>query len=223
VEEYAKLGLKFYLAITSCLSLTMEISEFTLKLILLLIPGAMASLIFVKLTTHTKWNSFKFIAHSILFGALSYLAAVLIFRGDVSLHSFWNNLSIKEIPYGAIWKAAIVAVFIGFLAAAIDTYKVINKIGRYLKLSNKYGDMSAYSLLLNARNVEEIYFRDFANNLTYHGIIDSFAETETYKELILRGVKVYSLDTADFLYNLDKVYLCREGNQCTIEVPVLKK
>ena len=200
----------------------MEISEFTLKLILLLIPGAIASLIFVKLTTHTKWNSFKFVAHSILFGALSYLLAALIFQNDSTLQSFWNNLSVKEIPFKAIWKATLTAIFLGFASGGLDNYKVVNKIGKTLKLSNKYGDMSAYSLLLNASNVEEVYFRDFANNLTYHGIIESFAETDTHKELILTAVKVYPLDSSELLYNLDKVYLCRNSDQCTIEVPVLK-
>lgn len=56
----------------------MEISELTLKLILLLIPGAVASIIYEKLTIQKKWPAFKFLAHSILFGALSYLLTQLI-------------------------------------------------------------------------------------------------------------------------------------------------
>ena len=198
----------------------MEISEFTLKLILLLIPGAIASLIFVKLTTHTRWNTFKFLAHSILFGALSYLVAVLLFTNDTSLHSFWKNFPVNTIPYDAIWKASIFAILIGLVSSAIDNYKVINHLGRWLRISNKYGDMSAYALLLNAETVREVYFRDFANNLTYHGIIESFSETERHKELILRMVKVYDIDTAELLYEVDKVYLCRQLGQFSIEVPI---
>lgn len=82
--------------------------------------------------------------------------------------------------------------------------------------------MSAYSLLLNAEAIEEIYFRDFANELTFHGIIESFAETETHKELILREVKVYQIETGELLYEVDKIYLCRQVGECTIEVPINK-
>lgn len=120
-------------------SCNMEISEFTLKLILLLIPGAIASLIFVKLTTHTKWNTFKFLAHSILFGALSYLSAILVCASDPALQSFWSNLPVNAIPYSAIFKASLSSVPIGFLSAAIDNYKLINQLGMKLKISKKYG------------------------------------------------------------------------------------
>lgn len=199
----------------------MEISEFTLKLILLLIPGAIASLVFVKLTTHTKWNTFKFLAHSILFGSISYLIAILIFSKDVSLQSFWKNLPVSSIPYNSIWKASLFSIVIGLASSAIDNYKLVNRLGRWLRISSKYGDISAYALLLNAKAVKEIYFRDFDNRLTYHGIIESFSETETHKELILRTVKVYDFDTAELLYEADKVYLCRELGRFTIEVPFI--
>lgn len=197
----------------------MEISEFTLKLILLLIPGAIASLIFVKLTTHTKWNTFKFLAHSILFGSFSYLLAIAICSDDSSLKSFWKNLPINSIPYGAIWKASLFSIVIGLLSSAIDNYKLLNRLGRWLRISRKYGDMSAYALLLNDEAVEDIYFRDFTNKLTYHGIIESFSETDTHKEIILRTVKVYEFEAADLLYEVDKVYLCKQLGEFSIEVP----
>lgn len=53
----------------------MEISEFTLKLILILVPGALASIIFEKLTIYKKWSAFEFTAMSILFGGVSYIIA----------------------------------------------------------------------------------------------------------------------------------------------------
>lgn len=53
----------------------MEISELTLKLVLLLVPGAIASMMFEKLTVHKKWTPFQFVTNSILMGGLSYLLA----------------------------------------------------------------------------------------------------------------------------------------------------
>ena len=204
----------------------MEISELTLKLTILLIPGAVASIIFEKLTIHKKWNSFQFIANSILFGGISYLTAQLafnIFQHDSSFDSFWLNLPSKEIPFEAITKAIIISVLIGFICAGLDNYKFINRIGKFLKLTRKYGDENLYSYFLNASNVTEIYFRDIPKKITYHGMIDSYSETNEFKEIVLRDVKVYEYETSHLMYELDKVYLSRPKDDIIIEVPFINK
>ncbi|HVZ26386.1 MAG TPA: hypothetical protein VG842_10040 [Sediminibacterium sp.] len=202
----------------------MEIPELTLKLIILLTPGAVASIIFEKLTIHKKWNSFQFIANSILFGGVSYLVAQLAFnicRHDSSFDNFWLNLPSKEIPFSAIIKAIITSVFIGFICAGLDNYKFVNRIGKSLKLTTKYGDENLYSYFLNADNVNEIYFRDIPNNITYHGMINSYSETNDFKEIVLRDVKVYDYATSNLMYELDKVYLSRPKDDIIIEVPFI--
>jgi hypothetical protein len=55
----------------------MKISEFTLKMILLHIPGPIASIIFEKLIIHKKWTPFQFVTNSIMFGGACYLLAQL--------------------------------------------------------------------------------------------------------------------------------------------------
>ncbi len=200
----------------------MEIPELTLKLIILLTPGVVSSIIFEKLTIHKKWNSFQFVSNSILFGGVSYLTAQLIFnicRYDSDFENFWSNLPSKEIPFEAVIKAIIASIFIGFICAGLDNFKIINKIGKFLKLTTKYGDENLYSYFLNADNVNEIYFRDISNNITYHGIINSYSETSEFKEIVLRDVKVYDYTTSDLMYELDKVYLSRPKDQIIIEVP----
>lgn len=202
----------------------MEIPELTLKLIILLIPGAVASIIFEKLTIHKKWNSFQFIANSILFGGISYLFAQLVFnicRYDNSFDNFWLNLPSKEIPFAAVIKAIITSIFVGFICAGLDNYKLVNRIGKFLKLTTKYGDENLYSYFLNADNVTEIYFRDIPNNITYHGMIDSFSETNEFKEIVLRDVKVYEYETSNLMYSLDKLYLSRPKDNIIIEVPFI--
>lgn len=202
----------------------MEIPELTLKLIILLTPGAVASIIYEKLTIHKKWNSFQFIANSILFGGISYLVAQLAFnicRHDSSFDNFWLNLPSKEIPFAAVIKAIITSIFIGFICAGLDNYKIVNRIGKFLKLTTKYGDENLYSYFLNADNVNEIYFRDITNNITYHGMINSYSETSEFKEIVLRDVKVYDYATSTHMYDLDKVYLSRPKDGIIIEVPFI--
>src|SRR5690349_9167551 len=125
----------------------MNITDFTLKLIFILIPGAMASLIFEKLTVHRPWNSFKFTAHSILFGLLAYLVTDwfincvnVVFGARWKLLSILNALAKTEIPFIEIGKATVTGIIIGFFSSAVDHHKWINKFAIYLNLSRKFGD-----------------------------------------------------------------------------------
>jgi len=203
----------------------MEIPELTLKLIILLTPGAIASMIYEKLTIHKKWTSFQFIANSILFGGASYLITQMVLNwtgNDGGLDNFWKNLSTKDIPYVAIINSSLFAVIIGLGCSALDYYKLLNRFAKFLHITTKYGDENLYSYFLNAKNVEEIYLRDIANNLTYHGLINSFSETAEFKEIVLSDVKVYNYTTSELAYTVDIVYLSRPKDQIIIEVPSLK-
>lgn len=200
----------------------MEISELTLKLILLLIPGSIACIIYERLTIHQSWTSFKFVTNSILFGGISYLLAQVVFNicgWDSTFESFWENLPTKEIPFSAILKASLIAIIVGLVSTAIDHYKLVNRFGKWLRLTNKYGDENLYSYFLNAKEVEEIYVRDIENNLTYHGLIDSFSENGEIKELVLRDVVVYRYKNSKKLYEIDKLYLSKSKENLIIELP----
>lgn len=62
---------------------------------------------------------------------------------------------------------------------------VINKIGRRLRISNKYGDENLFSHFLNDRETEIAYVRDIKNNLSYHGYVDLYSETDSVSEIVL--------------------------------------
>jgi len=202
----------------------MEISELTLKLIIILIPGAIATRIYQKVTIHEKWTSFQFVANAILFGSISYLFTELFLEwcyNDLRLLNFWNDLPTSKIPYDIVLKACLTAVIIGFAISTLDHYKILNWIAKFLRVSNKYGDENLYSYFLNAKNVKEVYVRDLENNATYHGMIDSYSETDDTCEIVLWDVAVYSNENAgEPLYLLDKVYLSRPKNNITIELPI---
>ena len=201
----------------------MEISELTLKLILLLIPGSLACILYERLTIHKQWSSFKFITNSILFGAISYLIAGVIYKSDESFTLFWDNLPTKDIPYNVILKSSIISIIVGFVSTGIDNYKLINKFGKYIHLTNKYGDENLFSYFLNAEDVDEVYVRDITNKLTYHGFINSFSETDEIKELVLLDVVVYDYETSKELYSLDKIYLSKSKENLIIELPYKTK
>lgn len=193
----------------------MDISELALKLIILLLPGAIAALIFEKLALHKQWNDFKFVFHAILFGGLSYVVLGIFYNET----SFWQNLSAKEIPFSTVWKASVIGVIIGFIAVAADTHKWLTKFCRKLKISTKYGDENLYSYFLNSKDVVEVYIRDKENNFTYWGFVDSFSEKDNVSEIVLYSVKVFEYTSSEQLYELDKLYLSREKCNISIELP----
>src|SRR4029077_5368445 len=95
----------------------------------------------------------------------------------------------------------------------------------WLKISNKFGDINLYSHFLNSPNINTVYFRDLKSNLTYHGLVESFSETDEIKEIVLRNVTVYYNEeqingNAIVLYQLNAVYLSRPKDEVLIEISI---
>jgi hypothetical protein len=201
----------------------MTLSALALKLILILIPGGLATLILEKLTTYLKWEPFKFIINSILLGGLSYLLSDLIFYVFYSddIKNFWLTFTSNNIPFWEIIKATGVSIFIGFTASWIENKKLISRFARKFNIADKYGEENLYSYFLNSKEVTEVYVRDIANNLTFYGFVDSFSENEQISEITLRDVSVYRYDDSAFLYEMPKVFLSRPKNAIFIEAPKL--
>jgi len=199
----------------------MTLSALALKLILILVPGGLATLILEKLTTYVKWEPFKFIINSILLGGLSYLLSDLIFYVFYSkdIQNFWLTFTSNNIPFWEIIRATGISIFIGFFSSWIENKKLISGFARRLNIADKYGEENLYSFFLNGRDVSEVYVRDIANNLTFYGIVDSFSENEQISEITLRDVTVYRYSDSAFLYEIKRVFLSRPKSAFFIEVP----
>lgn len=202
----------------------MEISELTIKLIIILIPGAIASKIYQRLTVKNKFPPFELLVNSVILGGLSYLITAFIVdfcNNSNTLIEFWHNLPSKKIPYKDVLLACITSVFLGMIISAIDNYKVLNKFAKLIKVTKKYGDENLFLYFLNADNVNEVYVRDKNSGFTYHGLIDSYSENNNYHEIVLRQVMVYDYETSVSLYELDKIYICKNKNELKIELPFI--
>ncbi|WP_158850445.1 hypothetical protein [Algibacter sp. L1A34] len=208
-------------------------SELTIKLIIILIPGALATLIFGKLILHKEWSSFRFVLYSILFGVVSYLILQLLNNGinlcisadfnKLPELTIWSNLNDASlIPYKEVGFASIISIIIAFFVSMIENKKVINKIAGFLGVSEKYGDENLYSMFLSSKNVEFIYLRDIKNQLTYHGWVKSFSENDTISEIRLCDVAVYNYTDSEFLYEVEEVYLSLNKQEIIIELAKTK-
>lgn len=200
----------------------MELSELTIKIIIIISPGIITSLIFNYLTVSRKQSDFKFVIVSIVFGLINYLILQSLYwfiQWVTQICSFFNKIEFRllgtlddlgtssTIYWGEVSSAIILSVVLGFLYSYIDHHKVINKIAWYFGVTNKYGSENAYSYFLNFENIDYVYIRCISSNLTYCGKISVFSENDGIREIILEDVKVYDYGTSEWLYDIDKVYL----------------
>ncbi len=215
----------------------MEISALTLKIIILLVPGALATTIFKRLTVrHSEQSDFMFVIISIMFGMFSYVVLQLIYYLiDIVKYLIWGNILVYEkietfadlsngnsIPFSEVLWASIISLVLGFLISKIDHSKAINNIARKLNISNKYGDENLYSYFLNSPDINWVYIRDIENSLTYLGAVESFSEALEHKEIVLGQVSVYTYPKSKKLYDIDRVYLVYPKDKLIIEQAKLK-
>jgi len=205
-------------------------SELTIKLIIILIPGAIATLIFGKLILHKEWNSFRFVLYSVLFGIFSYLTLQIIING-INLFKYnylpeltlWNSLNDpSSVPYREVIFASIISIVLAFMATMIENRKVINRVAGFLGISGKFGDENLYSMFLNSKDVEYVYLRDIKNQLTYHGWVKSFSENDNISEIRLCDVAIYNYSDSEFLYEVGEVYLSLNKQEIIIELAKLE-
>lgn len=211
----------------------MEISDLTLRLIVLFIPGVIAALIVNELTVHKSWSSFQNGAYIILLGFLSHLSyhflqlpfCWLFARASANgggTPFFWKSLIDKSVPIEPLelLGAALLGVIVGLIVSAFIQHKVLNRVAKFLRISDKYGDENLFSYFLNAKDVELVYIRDRENKYTYEGFVSSFSETSGIREIVLTEVKVYDFDTSEELYAMPRIYLSLSAS-AVIEVPNL--
>ncbi|WP_417590494.1 hypothetical protein [Owenweeksia hongkongensis] len=203
-------------------------SELTLKLIILLIPGALATLIFGKLILHQDWSPFRFLLYATLFGVFSYLLLQLFsdFSNSFTCNrasalSIWDSLSDASIiPYKEVAYASFLAIFLALGVTFFENRKILSRIAHWLNISNKFGEENLFSKFLNDPTVEYVYVRDIKNNLTYYGWIKSFSETETISEILIADVSVYRYKSSKLLYEVDEVYLSLGKTDIIIELAI---
>jgi len=210
----------------------MELSQLTIRIVILLLPGAIATLLVDKISTHSKWNDFQFVLFSILLGATSYLflqiivfileaRQVLCFAQQKTMLSVWNsfvNPTQSIDPYEVI-KACLLSVPLALFITYLNEKKIFNRFAQWSKMSTKYGDENLFFFLLNSKDVKWVYVRRISQNLTYEGFVDAFAATKTTYELFLREVRVYRYADSKLLYEVSNIYLSMPQNDVIIEVP----
>jgi len=208
-------------------------TEFTLRLAFLFLPGIVAFLIIDKLTYHKAIQSLQFVLYSLLLGILCYLSYFGLFvlgRLAVALNSLLHNgtaaftfpkLIFFEalrsandkmlFSYREIFWVTLLGIPLGYLISLMINRKYMVRIGRFIRASNKLGDADVWSYLMNSPQLAKwpwVVVRDKKNDMMYLGKLQLFSDEPGQAEIYLIDVDVYKESVGgDKLYSVSGLYL----------------
>lgn len=205
-------------------------NQLAVTLVVLLLPGIIAAIIFDKITSHSKWDAFKFALYSLVLGIFCYsLLQAICWGADIvrcitapltwSFLSIWNSALQTESSLRAIEVcfAVVLSAPVAFFCSYLVNHKVFNKLASRMGVSQKFGDENLFSYFMNGVDVVWVYVRDRDAALTYSGQVVSFAENNSCHEIVLGSVRVYAYENSEYLYEVANVYICRPLGSLVVE------
>lgn len=214
----------------------MEITELTIRIIILLLPGIFGTFFIEKLCYKERLELKNFIISTILIGFISYFllfllknAIEIIKTGLDDYHyirvKFFDSLVGKE--ESIYFMEVVYASIIGILFGIFTTY-TINKGWFYnffrdkLHITNSTGqEVWAELFDNNTKGIKShVYVIDDKNDKVYGGWVSNFSKNSDKPELLLENVVVNcNSDRTQYLYELDKVYIKLDNSKMIIEIP----
>lgn len=149
----------------------------------------------------------------------------IISTKNLTSSNFWTSIFNKSIPISIreIIITCLFSIILGFLVTGFIQHKLLSKIAKKIKASNKYGEEDLYTHFLNLDEVQWVWLRDKTMGLTYEGYVESFSENERIQEIKLSDVKAYYSEDSTLLYELSKIYLAAPPGHLVIEIPKIEK
>lgn len=211
-----------------------KMNAFTVSLFYLMIPGVLMALIYDKYTQHQKWDNFKYILMSVMFGIVTYLTMQIFISawqlltniGDTKsinwfVLSIWNIAeqkdNIKISPMETL-LGALLAIPMGLIAVFLSKNRTIQSFLVRKGISNKYGDDNVFF-----RSIEDMtnidcsaYILIQEEDIIIHGYIQYYNESQETQELGLSNVTVYKAESATIIFKTNALYISKEFGKIII-------
>jgi len=199
-------------------------TELTLRLALLFLPGIICALLVEKLVPTSVWSTARLALYSLVLGLVCYLLYALLDAAWICkwppsvdlLKSLTNN---SPLDFEEIFWATVTAPFVGLGVSLALNRHWLNRFAKVIGVSTKFGDIDVWARTFNSPDLAGawVVVRDFDHDLSFEGWVNALSETYDVNELLLRDVRVYQSSTATFLYAVDSMYLTRAKDKLTIE------
>ncbi|QIM64297.1 hypothetical protein [Frederiksenia canicola] len=208
--------------------------ELSIKIIMILFPGIITTMLLDKITEHKPWDNFKYSIFIIFYGVMSYAILQLYYIAtlfyevgkvgfdmkDVKILNVWdfNNKEIKEIPYQEIIKAGFVSFLLGLFISYIDHKEYFSSLLLKLGLTSKYGNYSTNYQLLKLKRNDWIDVTIWDKDLFIRGIVVSINETDGFCELCIHNAEVFIISDngMDSIYKVDYISLSEKPDNLLI-------
>ena len=209
----------------------MDLSGLLIRIIFLLLPGAIARTFYRKLRGRAKRKDWEDFVEIIVFSLLSYaLYALLLFllnkewATGIQFTAFEALFNEKvAIRWQDVLNSSLLSVVLALLASYAYQFNIINRIGKKIRATTRFGDEDVWDFFHHSPNVrgEWVTVRDHKLNLYYFGWVEAFSDSGKQRELLLREVSVHDNSSGDYLYRTDALYLSRRQDDLTLEVTLV--
>ncbi len=214
----------------------MDISLATVKLAVLALPGLLGWRMYKKLRGRSQRPVWEDFCEILAFSIISYMLCAASFGlYHCAAQGFWDmsgfDLAVGRALSGAdvplSWSEIALACLYGLLAATVGSlvhrYRFVNNIARKLRVSSRSGDEDVWDYFHNSSDTGWIFVRDHRLGLVYYGAVTAFSESGEERELIIEDVSVYENNgasgEAELLYETPAMYIARERDDLTMELP----
>lgn len=212
--------------------MALDISGLVIRIIFLLLPGALASVLYRKLKGRTTRKDWEDVIEIIIFSLLSYIIYALVIY-LLNLYGAWRGLEViaftsfyaffdeaVKVQWHEVLFATLIGVLLSFIASFIYMKRLVNRFGQHIGVTNHFGEEDIWYFFHNVPDVQWVFIRDHKFDLAYRCWIEAYSDPYKERELLLRDADVYVNSTGEFLYQRKAIYLSRKHDELTIEVPL---
>jgi hypothetical protein len=209
----------------------LDISGLVIRIIFLLLPGAIGRTIYRKLRGRAKRKDWEDLLEVTIFSLLSYATYALIVHlinaglaAGIQFTAFAAFFDEKvSIRWQDVLNSSLASVLLAVLASYVYRLNLVNRIGKLIKATTRFGDEDVWDFFHHSPNVRGswVTVRDHKLNLYYFGWVEAFSDSGKERELLMGEVSVYDDATGDCIYKTDILYLSRANHELTIEVALV--
>jgi hypothetical protein len=204
----------------------MGVSEFTVRIAFIGLPGIIAYFISEKLIIRKSRSMYEATLRVFMYAIFAYGLLILFIwlAGEYTWIIDEVFIGKKQLSVPAVLGGTTCGIIIAYLIAFSFHFSIENRFGQLIGSTRRFGDVDVWHFFNNApmtaKNNGYVYVRDHKQNIVYDGYILSYSDSDQERELVLANCKVYNNDSGKHLYNCDYVYLARDRDDLTIEVPL---
>jgi len=212
----------------------MSLTDSSLRIALLLLPGVIAYLGFTQLRGPTRkrtWEDILFILVLAVTCYLLYGVSLAVVKWNIGALDSMQWIRAFEdpsiSPRAVYWETFVASILGAGLALGLaysSRHRLLNRLGQRLGATSRFGGEDIWdhyhNLSADQKHGGWVVVRDHKLNLFYHGYITAWSDSDHERELIITQVDVFSEDSNEKINERQAIYLSRGRYDLTIEVPL---